>query len=277
MSRGIRDAARAHPTRREFVAAVTVGTAALAGTRGDALAQGSSAPIVLITGANRGIGLEFARQYAAKGWRVIATCRKPKDADLLHELADANPNISIDRLDVLDHKRIDSLADKYRAVTIDILLNNAGVNLANSSQIFGQLDYDLFDVHMRTNALGPMKMAEAFLPHVVASDRKKIMSLSSGMGSIADAARFRGLLTFYRMSKASLNMGMKILSTHLRGRGIVVGILDPGLVDTDQSREAPVPKIQPEESVAGLIDVIDGYTLDTSGSFISHDGTVLPW
>jgi len=279
MSPNNRRAMPTRATRREFVTAVTVGTAALAAaaTIDGVSAQPAAAPVILITGANRGLGLEFTRQYAAKGWRVIATCRNPKDADALRALADANPEISIDRLDVLEHDMIDSLADKYKGVAIDILLNNAGINASSSAQIFGKFDYDLFDLHLRTNALGPMKMAEAFLDHVAASDGKRIMSLSSGMGSIADAARFRGLLTFYRMSKASLNMGMKILAVQLKAKGLIVGILDPGLVDTDQSKDAPVPKIQPAESISGLIEVIEGYTLETSGHFMSYDGRELPW
>ena len=232
---------------------------------------------VLITGSNRGIGLEFARQYAARGWRVIATCRNPDAADARNAMAAAHDTLLVDRLDVVNHAMIDSLAAKYSGTAIDVLLNNAGINQGSEGQMFGTIDYGSFDPHMQTNAVGPLKMAEAFAEHVAASAERKIMSLSSGMGSIEMAHIFRGVLTVYRMSKASLNMGMRVAAGGLKERGIVVGLLNPGLVDTDQSAGARGPKISPTESVSGMLDVIDGFTLETTGSFMSYDGTVHPW
>ena len=131
-------------------------------------------PTVLITGASRGIGYELARQYAESGWGVIATCRNPSAAAQLQALAAANPNVIIERLDVTDFAQIDALAEKYKEQPLDVLLNNAGLSGSPSpKQLFRRLDYSLFDAYMHTNALGPLKMSEAFLPHVRAGDPRE--------------------------------------------------------------------------------------------------------
>jgi NAD(P)-dependent dehydrogenase (short-subunit alcohol dehydrogenase family) len=131
-------------------------------------------PTTLITGANRGIGFEFAKQYLAKGWNVIATCRKPETADQLILLQKQFPSLLIiDRLDVTDHSQIDQLAEKYSTIAIDVLLNNAGISGDTKNQIFGTMNYDVYHKVLAVNTIGPLKMAEAFYPHVKASEQKK--------------------------------------------------------------------------------------------------------
>ena len=242
-----------------------------------AAAQEAVAPTVLITGSSRGIGLEFARQYARRGWTVIATCRSPDKALGLQEIARDYSNVTIDQLDVTDHDMIDALADKYSGTPIDILLNNAGINPSPSDQMLGSIDYDLFRTILETNTIGPMKMAEAFMENVRASEQKKIMTLSSGMGSIENSPRFRGVTGPYRVSKAGVNMAMRVVYGSVGRRGVIVGILDPGLVDTDQAKTVPLDKMPPEVSVAAMIEVIDNFDSENSGSFIQYDGKAVPW
>jgi NAD(P)-dependent dehydrogenase (short-subunit alcohol dehydrogenase family) len=239
--------------------------------------QDTVTPTVLITGSSRGIGLEFTRQYARLGWTVIATCRSPDKALELQEIAKDYSNVTIDRLDVTDHDMIDALAEKYRGTPIDILLNNAGINPSPADQMLGSIDYDLFRMILETNTIGPMKMSEAFMDSVRASEQKKIMTLSSGMGSIENSPRFRGVTGPYRVSKAGVNMAMRVVYASVGRRGVIVGILDPGLVDTDQAKTVPLEKMPPEVSVAAMIKVIDNFDSENSGSFIQYDGEAVPW
>ncbi len=234
-------------------------------------------PTVLITGSNRGIGFEFVRQYADKGWTVIATCRRPDQAADLKTLAGHYPNITIERLDVTDHDQIDALAAKYGGTSIDVLLNNAGINPGRGPQTFGDIDYEIFDQIIATNTAGPLKMAEAFADHVAASEKKKIMTLTSGMATLTAAERFPPVAAPYRISKAGVNMAMRVAARALEGRGIAVGILDPGLVDTDQAAAVQAPKMPPEESVSGMIAVIEDFTLDKTGLMFRHNGELSPW
>ena len=140
-------------------------------------------PTVLLTGANRGIGLEFARQYAAAGWRVLATCRAPEKAEKLSALGDG---VSLYELDVTDHARIKALAEELEGEAIDLLINNAGLYGAAQSQELGSIDPELWIEVLRVNTLAPLKMAECFLPHLKTGERKVIASISSRMGSIGD-------------------------------------------------------------------------------------------
>ncbi len=240
-------------------------------------AQETKMPTVLITGSNRGIGLEFTRQYANSGWTVIATCRRPEAADALQDLALQYPNVTIEKLDVTDHVAIDALAEKYEGTAIDVILNNAGINPGRDPQTFGSIDYDVYNRIIATNTTGPLKMAEAFTDHVAASEQKKIMTLTSGMGTLTAAERFPPIVGPYRISKAGLNMAMRVTASALKSRAIIVGILDPGLVDTDQAATVRAPKIPPEESVSGMIAVIDGFTLEKTGLMFRHNGEVPPW
>lgn len=235
---------------------------------------------VLITGANRGIGFEFAKQYAAKGWQVIAGARNPDGANDLHALAEEYPGVSIEPLDVSDPDSVDRLADKLSGQAIDLVVNNAGIFGEFGDQMFGGLKIDLFDTFMRTNALGPLKMCEAFLPHVKSSQQKKMVSITSQAGSFAlDSGDLPGMY-YYKSSKAAQNMIMRNIAKDVKKDGVTVGILSPGMVNT--AGELPPERrfpgiIEPPESIAGMIEVIDGLSLENSGSFIRYNGEPQPW
>jgi NAD(P)-dependent dehydrogenase (short-subunit alcohol dehydrogenase family) len=174
-------------------------------------ATSANAATVLITGSNRGIGLEFARQYAALGWDVIATSRTPEDDDDLQALASKYSNLRVESLDVSDHAQIDSLAAKLSGTSIDVLLNNAGILGGEPDvQTIGSIDFDSMAQVYKTNAIGPMKMAEAFLPHVEASDQKKITVITSGTASLrtSDRHRFTKRCIFIACPKPPLTWGI---------------------------------------------------------------------
>jgi NAD(P)-dependent dehydrogenase (short-subunit alcohol dehydrogenase family) len=225
---------------------------------------------VLVTGANRGIGLEFVRQYVADGWRVIACCRDPQQADALHVLADAGSAVQICTLDVADFGQIEALAKALQGQAIDVLINNAGFYPQGS---FGTVDYADWNQAFRINAMAPMKMAECFVEHVACSCLRKIVTLSSKMGSIADNGSGGSYL--YRTSKTAVNMLMKNLAIDLQPRGIAAAVLHPGWVLTDMG--GPNALITPQQSVAGMRQVIDQLTLQNAGRFIAYDGQQIPW
>ena len=231
---------------------------------------------VLVTGSNRGLGFEFARQYAERGYKVIATARNPNKAEALQSLAADNPNIVIEELDVTDLEAIESLAEKYEGVPIDILINNAGVTGDPfKTQMLGKIDYAVFDTVMHVNVLGPLKIAESFLEHVAASEQKKIISVSSSMGSIAKTF---GTGYFYRSSKAALNMAMATLAKEVKSKGIAVGLVNPGPTATDMMKEFDNGGLRdPVEATADMIRNIDTVTTENTGIFLQYDGTVLPW
>ncbi|MEQ1802838.1 MAG: SDR family oxidoreductase [Gammaproteobacteria bacterium] len=247
---------------------------------GQEAGPGDSPPTVLITGANRGIGFAFAKHYAANGWRVIATARDPEAAAELQALARGNPAVTVEALDVTDLKAIDALAAKYRGLPIDILLNNAGILGGLETQKLGQLDYAVFDQVMAVNALAPIKVAEAFLDNVAAGRQKKIMTVTSSQGSIGGARPGGGY--FYSASKAAVNMLMRKLALDLYRRGIVVGLLDPGAVDTNlmqpiKAAGFPIPLSAADDVVKDLAAVIDTFNLKNTGSYLTYQGKVQPW
>ncbi len=268
-------------SRRHLIAGTAAGIAAQSLTGGKLKAEDTTAPTVLITGSNRGIGLELARNYTELGWQVIGTARRPEAADDLKAIAADNPNLQIEQLDVLDHAMIDDLAEKLSDVPIDVLLNNAAILGEPNDQNFGSLDFDLFARVMATNVFGPLKMAEAFTSNVEQSDQKKIVAITSAQGSIA-TVRGPGLV-IYNTSKAALNMSMRSTSMALKPRGITVALISPGAVDTDMMNLAldragvRFPLLEPSDSAAKVIDMIDNYSLDMSGSFMSHEGEEYPW
>jgi len=235
---------------------------------------------VLVTGANRGIGFEFVRQYAEKGWRVIAGVRNPDSADDLREIAEKHPDIRIEKLDVSIPASIDALAERLKGQPIDVIVNNAGLFGEFPSQAFGSIDFDRFDDFMRTNALGPLKMCEAFVEHVKAGCGKKMVSVTSQAGSFAlDSGGLPGMY-FYKASKAAQNMIMRNVAKDVEEDGIAVCVLSPGMVNT--AGEIPPERrfpglIEPPESVAGMIEVIDGLTREQSGKFIRYTGEEQPW
>ncbi|MEM7704531.1 MAG: SDR family oxidoreductase [Pseudomonadota bacterium] len=231
---------------------------------------------VLITGANRGMGLEFARQYAALGYRVIATARSPERAEDLNALAADDPDVTVIQLDVTDHARIEEIAEQYRGSPIDILVNNAGVSGAKSRNEFGRIDYELFNLAIAVNTYGPIKMAEAFMPHIKASRQKKIIAVSSNMSSITNTD---GGIYIYRVSKAALNMAYHNLSEDFRADEVIVGLVTPPRTATEfQPPGTDMSKLpSAKDSVAGMIRIIDEFSLENSGAFYGDKGKELPW
>jgi NAD(P)-dependent dehydrogenase (short-subunit alcohol dehydrogenase family) len=279
MTDNVNDSDKKTLTRRKLLAGAAAGFAVQTLTVKSAEAKASRT--VLITGANRGIGLELARNYAQQDWQVYATARRPEAADDLKAIAAKHPKLRIEQLDVLDHEMIDSLAMKLDGQPIDVLLNNAAILGEPNDQKFGARDYALLQRIIATNVTGPMKMAEAFVEHVARSDEKKIVAITSGQGSIS-TLRSSGIV-FYNMSKAALNMGMRSNSLELKPRGITVALISPGAVDTEMMQLAldragvKFPLLTPVNSAAMVIDVISKYGLDRTGTFLSHEGTEIPW
>lgn len=230
---------------------------------------------VLITGSNRGIGLALAEHYAKEGWKVIATCRKPSQANKLKNIADKHPLVMIEKIDVTDIETINKVAYKYKDSSIDVLINNAGISGGLTNQVFGNLDYSIFKRVIDVNTFGPTRMAEAFLNHIAVSQQKKIINITSTQGSIT---RTRGGQYFYKTSKAALNMITRNLSQDLKSERIIVGLISPGWVITDIVEGFEDPRmLKPEESAYLVAKVIDSYTLDQSGYFFDETGTVAPW
>jgi NAD(P)-dependent dehydrogenase (short-subunit alcohol dehydrogenase family) len=220
---------------------------------------------VLVTGANRGLGLEFARQYAAHGWTVIACCRKPAKAK---ELSKLNGSVEVQALDVAEEAQISALAKRLRGRAIDLLINNAGIYGPRSGTDSGAW-LDVF----RVNSIAPLHLAHALADNVARSDQKRIVSVSSAMGSISENGSSGDYV--YRSSKAALNMAMKGLANELRDRGIIVAALSPGWVKTDMGgRSAP---LEAAESIASLRQIIARLKLKDSGKFFGHDGRSIPW
>jgi NAD(P)-dependent dehydrogenase (short-subunit alcohol dehydrogenase family) len=226
-------------------------------------------PTILITGASRGLGFEFARQYSLAGWRVIATCRGAKDMEPLTELGG---EIEVHKLDVSDHDQILALAHTLRRESIDVLLNNAGVHGPRPSRL-GAIDYDAWDEVFRVNTLGPMRMTECFIDHIARSDRKLIVVVSSIMGSITDNEV--GGAYSYRSTKAAANAVTKNLAIDLRDRGVTVVAMHPGWVTTDMGGAGA--DMEAVESIRAMRQVIDGIRRGDTGQFLNYDGTVIPW
>ncbi|HJP04279.1 MAG: short-chain dehydrogenase [Chromatiales bacterium] len=235
-------------------------------------------PTILITGANRGLGLEFARQYSADGWKVIACCRTPADAHELNELA-AGADITVEQLDVNDFAAIDALGEKYKGVPIDVLLNNAGIigpiPIAENAmrQHFSKMDYEVWEQVLRTNTFAPVKMAEVFLENVAASEQKKIVTISSTVGSIAEMSV---PALAYASSKTALNRVMTIIAGQLKERGIIVAMYCPGYVKTRMDAFG-YATVEVPESIAALRPMIADLTIEKTGSFTGHDGRTIGW
>ena len=237
-------------------------------------------PTILITGSNRGLGLEFAKQYAAAGWNVIATARDLAAAKELRDLASRNPRITLEKLDLLDRAGITALAAKYRGRPIDVLLNNGGLLGDMKAQQLGSLDYKQFEEVMAVNVYAPLAMAEAFQESVAASQQKKIVSMTSRSGVIS-LPGWRGP-SFYRASKTSLNMVTRVMADDLRDKGIVVATISPPPTETDMLRtligpENAARQAKPADVIAGLMKVIAGLTQTNSVEPTYVDGTKLPW
>jgi NAD(P)-dependent dehydrogenase (short-subunit alcohol dehydrogenase family) len=228
----------------------------------------------LVTGSNRGLGLEWVHQYAAAGWRVYATCRFPDEADGLQRLAAENANVAVHRLDVTDPDQIRRMATELGDEPLDLLINNAGVYLERwGKDQLGRIDYRDWLETMSVNTLGAVRLSEALVDRLARSDRRLLVAISSHMGSIADITAANDYA--YRSSKAALNAAMKGLSVDLAKRGIGVLILHPGWVRTRMGGDqAP---LSPAESVTGMRRLVDQYQARQSGHFYRYDRTELPW
>ena len=230
-------------------------------------------PTTLVTGANRGLGLEFARQYAAEGWQVIAACRAPKGAKELQQIAAASGGrIRILEMDVTDAASVRAAAAGLKGEVIDLLLNNAGVGGPPGQQL-GKLDYAAWARVLDTNTLGPMRVVEAFLENVANSHLKQVVTITSGMGSIEDNTS--GGRYAYRSSKAAVNMVMKSLSVDLAPRGITCVVMNPGWVRTDMGGASGT--LSPAESIQSLRSVIAALRPEDSGKFLNYTGKPYPW
>ncbi|MDQ3335415.1 MAG: SDR family oxidoreductase [Myxococcota bacterium] len=223
---------------------------------------------IVVTGASRGIGLELVKQLLARGDVVDAAVRDPDRATDLRALE--RPTLHVHRCDVTDQASVDSLA-RAIAAPVDVVINNAGINLPR--QKLTDLDLAATLELYATNAIGPLRVTHALLPHVRRGTVKKLVHVTSGMGSIADNQR--GESYGYRMSKAALNMMSKSLAVDLRGEGIVSFVINPGWVKTDLGgTSAPTPV---GDSARGILARIDEATLETSGSFLNWSGGTYPW
>jgi NAD(P)-dependent dehydrogenase (short-subunit alcohol dehydrogenase family) len=237
-------------------------------------------PTTLITGANRGLGLEFARQYAAEGWRVFAGARDPSRADELQALAARWPEtVRVEALDVTDAASVAALAGRLAGQPIDLLVNNAGRGGQPGADVLGRIDYDLWSELLAANTLGPMRVTEALIENIAGSEKKQVVTITSGLGSLSvlasgDIPGF-GPAYQYRTSKAAVNMAMLALAHEVRPRRITVVLFSPGWVRTDMG--GPNAPLTPPESIAGMRRVIAGLTLEQSGRFLNHDGTEVPW
>lgn len=241
-------------------------------------ARFNSGPTVLITGSNRGIGLAFVKHYTAAGWNVIATTRSPAKADELNAIANDNPQVVVEQLDVTDLDRIASLAAAYKGVPIDVLINNAAVLGDLEGQRYGTLDYEQFQWTMAVNVFGPMAMAEAFEANVAASEQRKIVTLTSGLGSLTLMSKMQGM-SYYRISKAGVNMGMRAIRASLKSEDIIVALIAPGMVQTQLLVDSGYrgKALTPEYSAAGMAEIIAGLTLEDKGKPTNVDGAIIPW
>ena len=227
---------------------------------------------ILITGANRGIGLALTRQFAADGWQVLACCRNPAAAAQLQTLKEQNVAIEIHALDVTDYQQMAALADQLANRSIDILLSNAGI-YGSKGVGFGGVDAQEWRQVLEVNTIAPLMLVQAFVEQVAASQQKLVAVISSKVGSIADNSS--GGSYIYRSSKTAVNQVVKCLSIDLADRGISVLSLHPGWVKTDMG--GPNAEISTDESVSGLKAILQSGGLAQSGQFIEYDGSSIPW
>jgi len=215
-------------------------------------------PTVLITGANRGIGLEFARQYSEDGWDVIATAR--------HSSAELDAlGVQVESLDLSDADAVGSFAV---GEPLDLFISNAGTNHPMDSE--GAQNARDWQAMMMANAIAPYQLGKALLPHM--ADGGKMIAISSGMGSIGDNG---GGWVPYRTSKAALNMAWSCLALEARGRGIACVLLSPGWVKTRMGGDGA--EITAQESVSAMRDLIERLSMDDTGKFLRRNGSELPW
>jgi NAD(P)-dependent dehydrogenase (short-subunit alcohol dehydrogenase family) len=226
---------------------------------------------VLITGANRGIGFEFAKEYHAAGWRVIGTARDPEAAKELRALGD---DVRIVSLDVTDGASVAAMAKTLEGQPIDLLINNAGVGVGlQGGPGLDDLKIDEFERVLRVNTIGPVRVTQALLPNLRQGKRKTIVGISSLLGSITSNSQ--GGFYGYRESKAALQMFMRSVAAELKPEGFTCIALIPGWVRTEMG--GPDATLTPEESVTGMRRVLDRLTPEDTGKFLGYDGKRVPW
>jgi NAD(P)-dependent dehydrogenase (short-subunit alcohol dehydrogenase family) len=228
---------------------------------------------VLITGANRGLGLEFATQYLAADWRVYAACRHPQSAEKLQRLArERTERITLVALDVSSAPSVARAAESLRGHPIDVLINGAGI-MGAPGQRTGNVDYESWAKVLDVNTMGPLRVTEAFVDHVARSERKLVLTITSGMGSIADNTS--GGSIAYRSSKAAVNMVMRSAAIDLAARGISCVLVNPGWVKTDMG--GPNATLSASASVTAMRRLIETLGPAQSGKFFNYDAREYPW
>ena len=233
---------------------------------------------VLITGSNRGLGLEFSRQYAAAGWNVIATCRNPQAAEELQSLAGQYNRIVVEKMDVTSDREVEILATKYINQPIDVLLNNAGIYGTLEKQTLGTFDFEELKRVFDVNTIGSLRVSAAFLDNVAASEQKKIISLGGGMGTPTIGSMFGGHY-FMKMSKAAHLSAMGTLQADVDDTGIIITMISPGRVDTQLMRDSgwTGKSISAEKSAGLVISLIARLEPEMKGRLVMYNGMIIPW
>lgn len=234
-----------------------------------------SSRCVLVTGANRGLGLEFTRKYLQRGWRVYASARDPKKADELNHLVEGrSERLHVLPLDVRSEDAIRAAARTVATSTnaLDLLINNAGVYLRESERL-GHLNFDDAGDVLRTNAIAPLIITQALLSLLKRGRDVKVVAITSGYGFVS--ANTGDFPYYYSASKAALNMYMRSLAGDLRQFGITVAVLNPGWVSTDMG--GPHAPVSPQQSVTGMTRVIDALTIDQTGLAFNWRGETQAW
>jgi len=228
---------------------------------------------VLITGTNRGLGFEFVRQYTAGGVRVFAACRNPAAAAALRQLEQTTEGrLSVIAMDVTDAKSLGNAAAQLKDLAIDVLINAAGI-AGPSGQTTGNVDYKAWAEVLEVNTMGPLRVLESFMEHIACSERRLAVTITSGMGSLADNKSGGSIV--YRSSKAAVNMVMRSAAIDLTSRGISCVLVNPGWVRTDMG--GPKAPLSPQESVTAMRQLIDTFGPKHSGNFYNYDGREYPW
>jgi NAD(P)-dependent dehydrogenase (short-subunit alcohol dehydrogenase family) len=223
---------------------------------------------VLITGSNRGIGLEFAKQYLEAGWRVYATCRRPSEAQSLHTLVELHSHLSIHRLDITREEDLVDICEELGSIALDILINNAGICFNKRLEGIERIHYGYWLRSLEVNALGTVRVMEALMDNITRSTGKRVIAVisSASAQSVGDSTSDN---LYHSSSKAALNAAVNCIADDLQQRNIGVLLLHPGEVIT---RTGSDKGVSPRESVAGMRRIIDNYTPEKCGMFFRYDG-----
>jgi NAD(P)-dependent dehydrogenase (short-subunit alcohol dehydrogenase family) len=266
--------------------------AGLVAAAASVLAGVAHAETVLITGANSGIGLEFTKQYAAKGWTVIATHRRKDMPKTLGEVVAKYPKVRVETLDVTSVESVQSLASRLGGTAVDVLINNAGVyndrrKCASedescpgdwTNQAFGKMDFTLLDTILDVNVKGPLIVTQGLYENVKKSGLKKIVAISSSNGTLTGEKPPRPGAVFYRTSKAALNRSFQIVAASVKDDGVTVVMFNPGPTSTERQAYIKSPiMIKTDFTVGNMIRTIDKVTINDTGKFLRYDGEPEPW